>query len=298
MGGRLSYLCCMSSTLQADSRAAAPGPDLPQLRAELDRIDDALHDLILDRSAIVGQIAALGVKGPVPLRPGREAAIIRRLLARHSGALPASGILRIWRELINAMTQQQRPMLITVAEAEAGPSYIAAAREHFGPLTPLRLRRTPAQAVGEVSGGAASAAVLPVPSEGESQGAAWWTALLHRDDPRIHVVARLPFWAPRPEGAPDAQAMVVCATAPDPSGHDRSLLGLELAPEVSRARLGALVAAAGFQAGTTILRRNEFSTQALVDVDGFVQDGDPRLAALQALRPPVVVGAYAVAVGA
>ncbi len=47
------------------------------------------------------------------------------------------------------------------------------------------------------------------------------------------------------------------------------------------------------------LRRDPGSdvAYALVDVDGFVSDADPRLAALQSvLRAPVVLGAYAVPV--
>ena len=44
----------------------------------------------------------------------------------------------------------------------------------------------------------------------------------------MHVVARLPFWAPRPEARPTVQALVIATTAPDPSERDRSLLRLEL----------------------------------------------------------------------
>ena len=270
---------------------------LNTLRAELDGLDDVLHDTLIRRAGVVAGIAALGVKGRTPLRPGREAAIIRRLLARHAGPFPRPGIVQVWRALINSFTAQQRPMLITVCDPDRAGGAMAAAREHFGALTPLRAHRTPAQAIREVSAGVATAAVLPVPAEGEAPAAAWWTALLHADDPRIHVVARLPFWTARPEGAPRVQALVVAAVPPDPSGADRSLLGLELPLDVSRARLGQALAAAGFGAGPVILRRDPGApvAHALVDVDGFVTDADPRLAALQSvLRRPVVAGAYAV----
>lgn len=279
--------------------ASGPVTDLAGLRAELDGLDDALHDLIMRRAEVVAQVAALGVKGTVPLRPGREAAIVRRLLARHRGAFPASSLVRVWRELICGMTALQRPLRVAVGGAGADMGYVAVAREHFGALTPMRHYPTPAQAIREISDGLAVAAVLPVPREDETPREAWWTALLHRDDPRIHVVARLPFWAKRPEGAPQVQAFVATAAAPDPSGLDRSLLGLELARETSRARLGADLVAAGFVAGAVILRRDagDSVAQALVDVAGFVADDDRRLAALQAvLRPPVVLGAYAVPV--
>ncbi|MBV9913984.1 MAG: chorismate mutase, partial [Sinobacteraceae bacterium] len=56
--------------------------DLNELRAELDRIDDALHDLLMARAETVEEVGALRAKGNVPLRPGREAAILRRLLQR------------------------------------------------------------------------------------------------------------------------------------------------------------------------------------------------------------------------
>ena len=81
--------------------------------------------------------------------------------------------------------------------------------------------------------GIAAVAVLPMPSETET----WWTSLLHREEPRIHIAARLPFWASRPEGSPAVQALVVSPAAPDPSEHDRTLVGLELEQDISRDRL-------------------------------------------------------------
>ena len=289
----------MSSALQPAVTPDASA-ELQALRAELDHLDDALHDTLLRRAEVVSRVGALGVKGAVPLRPGREAAIVRRLLGRHRGAFPASSLVRLWRELICGMTAVQRPLRIAVCDAGHEPAYLAVAREHFGALVPVHHYPSPAQAIREISDGLAQAAVLPMPREDETRREAWWTALMHRDDPRIHVVARLPFWAPRPEGAPQVQAFVLTAAAPDPSGNDRSLLGLELSLETSRARLGAELAAAGFAAGPVILRRDAGDTvaQALVDVAGFVADEDPRLQGLRsALRVPVVLGVYAVPVG-
>ena len=271
------------------------------MRGELDLLDDALHDLLMQRATVVEKVGQLAAKGRVALRPGREAAIIRRLLARHTGRFPPGRLVQIWRELITGMTAIQAPFVLAVCAPDVSSGYIAAAREHFGALTPIRVHRTPAQAVGEVSAGTASAAVLPLPTEDEPASAAWWTALLHKDDPRIHVVSRLPFWMARPEGTRELPALVVSAAPPDPSGDDRSFLGLEVGLEQSRARLGAALAEAGFETGTTVLRRDSGSGAArvLVDVAGFVADDDPRLSTLTAtLRPPLVLGAYAVPIGA
>ena len=292
----------MSSPARVDAPPApaplaeepAPG-DLAALRAELDRIDDALHDLLMRRAEVVEQVAKTGKRSPY--RPGREATIIRRLLARHTGNLPPQAVVRIWRELLAGTTAMQGSFSVAVCQADAAAGYIQAAREHFGALTPVLLHRSPSQAIGEVSAGSASVAVLPMPSETEPPQQAWWTSLLNQDAPRIHVVARLPFWSRRPDAAPGVQALVVAAAPPDPSGRDRSFLGLEFDLDVSRARLGAALTASGFTPGTVILRRDPGApvAHALVEVEGFLADDDQRLAGLDAaLRRPVVVGAYAI----
>ena len=271
-------------------------PDgLPALRAELDRIDDALHGLLMQRARVVEQVAKSGKRSAY--RPGREASIVRRLLRQHRGELPPQTLVRIWRELLAGTTAMQAAFAVAVCERDATAAFTQAAREHFGALTPLRAFGSPAQAMAAVSRGAAAVAVLPVPSETEHARDAWWTALLQKDEPRVHVVGRLPFWAPRPEGGPTAQALVIATTEPDTSGHDRSLLGLELDTDVSRARLTAALPAAGLAPDAIILRRDQGApvAHALVEVDGFLTDDDVRLARLNAvLRRPVVLGAYAI----
>jgi len=272
--------------------------DLEALRAELDRIDDGLHDLLMRRAEVVKQVAE--AKNGVALRPGREAAILRRLLARHEGALPPQVVVRIWRELLAGTTAMQGPFVIAVSDRDPGAGFTQAAREQFGALTPLRVHGSAAQAIADVSAGRATVAVLALPSETEAPRDAWWMAMLQKDEPRIHVVARLPFWTRRPEGAPTTQALVVAAITPDASGVDRSLLGLEFDLNVSRARLTAALGSAGFSPGQIILRRDPGvpAAHALVEVQGYVTDDDPRLARLgSVLRPPVVLGAFAMGAG-
>ncbi|HEY8288666.1 MAG TPA: chorismate mutase [Acetobacteraceae bacterium] len=275
-----------------------PSPDgwpvgLQALRAELDRIDDALHDLLMQRALVVERVARSGKRSA--FRPGREATMIRRLLARHGGSLPPQAVFRIWRELLAGTTAMQGGFSLAVCDSDAGAGITQLAREHFGALTPLRVHGSAGQALTEISNGTASVAVLPFPSDTET----WWTALLHQE-PRIHVVARLPFWTGRPEGAPAVEALAVAASTPDPSGLDRSFLGLECDDDVSRTRLASELTAAGLAPETLVLLRDPggMVARVLVEVDGFLSDEDPRLGALGAvLRRPVVLGGYAVPIG-
>ena len=263
---------------------------LPALRAELDKIDNSIHDLLMQRAEIVEHVARSGK--PAAFRPGREASILRRLVGRHQGALPPVALVRIWRELLAGTTGMQGGLSLAVCDSEPGVPLTQLAREHFGALTPLRTYAKPGQALFDVSQGTASVAILPYPSDLEN----WWVALLHHE-PRLHIIARLPFWKPRPEGFPSAEALVVASAAPDASERDQSFLGLECDSDVSRTRLSSELTAAGLKPATMVLIRQPGSPVAnvLVEVEGYLSDDDDRLNHLgSVLRRPVVLGGYAV----
>jgi chorismate mutase len=252
----------------------APPAAVAALRAEIDATDDALHALLMQRAAVVERLRASGVKSGHPLRPGREAAILRRLFARHQGPLPRAALFRVWREILASSLAQQGGF--TVA---ALPAVEAVARAHFGLGTPLRPQATPARALAALSSGEAAVAVLPMPEEEESSEAAWWLSL---DATRLSVIAKLPFLA-----APGAaSALVVSASAPDPSGEDRTLLRFALPEGASRANIAAALAAAGLTAHLLLIRRE--AGRALVELDGFLPQGDARLAALPLARCDVL----------
>src|ERR1700750_2427415 len=90
--------------------------DLAALRSELDRIDDSLHELLMQRARVVEQVAKSGKRSAY--RPGREASIIRRLLSRHSGSLPAQTLVRLWRELLAGTTGMQGAFTVAVCEPD------------------------------------------------------------------------------------------------------------------------------------------------------------------------------------
>lgn len=266
---------------------------LPALRAELDRIDNAIHDLLMERAGVVEYVARSGK--PAAFRPGREASMLRRLLARHTGPLPPVTLVRMWREMLAGTTGMQGGFSMAVGDAAPNTPLAQLAREHFGALTPLRLYGSAGQAMAEIRQGHASVAVLPFPSDHES----WWISLLHQE-PRLHIIALLPFWKPRPEGLADMRALVVASAPPDASGQDRSFLGLDCDNDVSRTRLSSELAGAGLKPEMMVLVRPAGSPVAhvLVEVDGYLMDDDARLSNLgSVLRRPVVLGSYAEPVG-
>jgi len=275
---------------------------LAALRAEIDRLDDLMHDTLMLRVAIVGELAASGLKRGTPYRPAREAQILRRLLARHRGRLPKQAVVGIWRELLAATVAMQGPFAVAVWNPEPGAGAVSLAREQFGSVTPIRWMRTTAQVLYAVAEGEAQAGVLPLPADdpnAEGANDPWWTTLMRSERPGLSVIARLPFVTLRTEGASRAAALVVAAIPPEPSGDDRSLVAFEAASEASRARLGDRLAAVGLKPRDLVLHRPERGPVAcLAEVDGLVAADDPRLAALAesdiAATRPVVIGAWPV----
>lgn len=271
-------------------------PDLASLRTEIDRIDDALHDLLMRRADLVAHMAASRVKqGGPTFRPGREAVILRRLLERNRGALARPAVVRFWREIIaSSLAQQGGFSVATQGEAGVESPLARLARAHFGLLTPLRLHPTPTRVLASLASGEAAVAVLPLPQEGERPEAAWWAQM---ESPRLHIVAALPFLAPL-EAARDGgrekappQAFAISPLAPDATGRDRSLLRFEPLAEHSRARILSLLNTAGL-APRWLLRRESPTPMALAEIEGFLAEGDPRLVALPFPRLQIL-GAYA-----
>ncbi len=288
----------MSTNLSPAKLAETTPPDAPpsklaQLRAELDAIDDRLHDLLMQRATVIERVATDAGKTGAKIRPGREASMLRRLLARHRGSLPPQTILRFWREMFAGALIIEGGQTIAVSGSDENAELPALAREHFGPLTPLRRHRNPTQALADVERGTAQVAVLPPP--GDTPDGNWWTALMGTGT-KLSVIAKLPFWTKRPEGTPIGEAYVVAAMRPDPSGADRGLIALELSADISRTRITANLRAAGIIPGSIWLKRiSDTDVVALVEVDGLVADDDPRLQAITGLlAPPSVIGGFAI----
>jgi len=275
---------------------------LDQLRREIDRIDESIHDLLIQRSALVEQVAVAKGGDAVILRPGREAEILRRLLARHRGQFPRMALVRIWREMIGALLAIQAPFAVAVHAEGRSASFVELARNHFGVVVPLQLCRTPGQVVRAVADGEASAGLVPLPVGGDpgEEIEPWWASLAVGRGEIPRVVARLPFVSPPPSpGVPEPpQALVIACRDHDETGDDRTLIALETAPDVSRDRLRAAVLAAGLEsAGVVAICRHGDVWLHLAEILGHVTADDPRLARLTLLREPVahvsVIGGYA-----
>lgn len=270
--------------------------DLADLRGEIDRIDSALLALIRERCEVSVRIGDRKGSNGRAVRPGREATILRRLVTEAAGDVPADGLIRLWREIFALSIRAQGPFHVAVCAPTGARPLWDLARAHFGHATPFRRVDRAAQALREVAEDVVQVAVLPPPND----DVLWWTGLIE-SQPRLHVVARLPFVAADTGAEADGgEALVVCARGPDRSGDDVSLLALSADAQLSRGRLRDLLAKAGFEAAWRGATRPPGSEEAwhLIEVGGFLEADDARLRELARDHPREIqrcvrIGAWA-----
>jgi len=166
-------------------------PSLAELRKEIDRIDEGMHRLLIERSEIIGRLIATKKSQETgsAFRPAREAEMMVRLVERHRGLLPLDTVEGIWRVIIATFTFVQSPFSVH-ADLSAGDALMRdSARFHFGftvPFVPHMGASGVVQAVSESKGDLGL-----VPATAVAGAGAWWTALEFDTAPKI--IARLPF---------------------------------------------------------------------------------------------------------
>src|SRR5450759_2697530 len=166
-------------------------PSLGDLRKEIDRIDEAMHQLLMERGEIIDRLITVkrSQETGSAFRPVREAEMMRRLVKRHKGILPLDTAESIWRVIISTFTYVQAPFSVH-ADLSAGDALMRdSARFHFGFTVPFVAHMGAAAVVAAVSTSKGDLGLVPafaVPSAG-----AWWSALEFDAAPKI--ITRLPF---------------------------------------------------------------------------------------------------------
>ncbi len=255
---------------------ATSPPSLDDLRRRIDEIDDALHDLVMRRAALVDEIVGAKRNGNVPvLRPGREAQILRRLVERHRGRFPRGALLRLWRELIAGTVAMQGEFAVAVCMPGGQPGCWDLARDHYGGHVAMIVFHSVTEVLRALAEGRATVGVVPFPVEGDT----WWQALALSGASAPRVMARLPFIGRGNGRGENGDALVVGHGDPDPTGADRSLIVIEAHRELSRARLIAALKGAGLP--VTFFAAHEPAGDVawyLAELDDHVTPADPRLA--------------------
>ena len=167
-------------------------PSLADLRRDIDRIDEGMHRLLMERGDIIDRLIAVKKSQETgsAFRPAREADMMRRLVRRHEGILPLDTVESIWRVIIATFTFVQSPFSVHADLSVGDAAMRDSARFHFGFTVPLIAHMGAAGVVSAVAQSKGDLGLVPAFALAGASGA-WWTALEFVSAPKI--IARLPF---------------------------------------------------------------------------------------------------------
>jgi chorismate mutase len=242
----------------------AKSPSLDAVRARIDAVDAELLRLVDERASLAREVAeakrAAGDGDKLGLRPAREAALLRRLLANRGESASAQLTVRLWREFISDSLAQQGPFHLAVWGGPNPARVVELARDRFGAAPPLSRfeRPEPALAEAKTPGGVAILALAP--------DSAWWGRLLA--EPRLSVVAALPCFV---SGGP-LTALAVAEVDAEPTGGDETYWVTDASG--SAAKIEEAMGADGVAARLLV----EAGGLRLFGLAGYYQRDDERLA--------------------
>jgi hypothetical protein len=140
--------------------------------------------------------------------------MMRRLVARHAGALPLPAVEHIWREIISTFTHMQAPYALAIDGAANAAEMRDLARFYFSFSVPIEVLPDAPAVVARV---ASTGRDLGLVALAQPRAGAWWRGLVGDKVPRI--IALLPFIR-MPERPASLPAFVVSPPLSDPTPAD------------------------------------------------------------------------------
>lgn len=267
-----------------DDTTPPPSDPIETIRREIDGIDASLLSLVAERLQLADKlVAAKAPQAGLPIRPGREVALLRRLVTSAPAPLDRELVVELWRALIAASLRRQRVVDVAVGGGKSDARLYDIARRHFGGQTRI-------QQIGDAQAALSKAAenpqswiaVTPWPA-GPGVGA-WWPALTERRFHNLHLIAGLPLLGPSGDYP---EAAVFAATPTEEAGGDVTILmAFDPHHRLQRALNEQQLV------GKEIARAEP---RVLVRVEGFLAVDDARVAAMtrSGLDSVRVLGSYA-----
>jgi len=189
---------------------------LHELRDAIDQIDAEILQLIAHRMTLSDEVIA-AKNGEAAFRPGREAALVRRLAAMESDMAPAV-LLGIWRQIMAAsLTRQNKDVTFAVHQAA-----LPAAIWHMGSALTARHCDDFDAVLALLDTARCRYGLVPATTDDTALAQAICAT------PKIYIMARTPLF-PIPTVTP---AYILADYLPDESGDDISLFAVPRADDI------------------------------------------------------------------
>jgi|APTNR8051073442_1049403.scaffolds.fasta_scaffold01851_8 chorismate mutase len=256
---------------------------LAAVRHDIDAIDEAIHDLIRQRTELVEEVRRLKQDWRVKIQPAREAEILYRLVEEHQGPFPKQELIAIWRTLIVATLSFEGPFSIAVHLPGDNQGIWDLARDHFGSYVPMATETSAEAVIDDVDTQRATVGVLPAFAPTDAHP--WWMSLARRMPTGPRIVARLPFAGPGNARPTPGGAFVICPVAVLASGRDRAFVVVSAMDAPAVEALGDALVAANLDGEIVAVCPDSDDgarRHVLLEAEGVIADDDPRLVRLAA----------------
>lgn len=253
---------------------------LDQVRKKIDALDSKIHDTLMERAGLIMDVAAEKRAHNMPfVQPAREAQMIRKLMTRHKGDLPPAAVVRIWRELVGAVSLMQTGLKVNVTTDEKALLWDLA-KSYFGSVVPMQRSSSPLAAIASVRENKSSFAVVPWPQDGEAEP--WWPYLFKQESADIKIVCALPYGSVKGENLSwEDKGLIISKTDYAESGEDHSFIAMELDQTVSRARIVEALRELSFEPLSVFSQSTPHGAQGtslhFVELNDFLVQDDKRL---------------------
>ena len=203
----------------------SPKSTLADLRVQIDQIDKAMHDLLIERGSVIERLIEIKSRqgGGSAFRPAREASMMRAIAERHRGRLPFDAVeIHLahhhfhFHLCAGALQRAYRHFAWRSGNARF-------ARFHFGFTVPCVLHKSSREVMDAVAGSSGDLGMFPL--DGGPRAGAWWTQLAPADSPK--VIARLPF-VERPDHPAGMPVFVISKPLADGAARDAVLESVTL----------------------------------------------------------------------
>lgn len=196
-------------------------PSLADLRQDIDRIDAAMHALLMERGEIIDRLIEVKktVDSGSAFRPGREAAMMKVLAERHQGHLPFDTVESIWRVIISTFTYVQAPYAVHADISIGDAPMRDTARFHFGFTVPYHTHKDASAVIRAIADASGDLGIFATTTQG-----AWWQGLIGANTPKI--IARLPF-VERPDHPAGTPVFVISKPLADAAVRERIVYALK-----------------------------------------------------------------------
>ncbi len=199
------------------STPAAQDTVLDDIRQEIDGIDDAILDLMASRLQASEKVRnyknGAGTLVSSPIRPAREAVIMRRLLKRGEGTVPPELLVRLWRIILTSSTLFQAAVTLHIPKKLGSQMGLRLKlRDHFGAL-PVEEYRDEAQALLQVNMNSGDICVVETSSS-------WAEAFAEGRAGEARIIGILPVLA----GAPVPELLIFGHAQALATGDDETLI--------------------------------------------------------------------------